>query len=68
MKLRARSSRRHRAADCTFHPTLTRDAVIGYFRRHGVVHKIARTSASGQRRRSFQGTITVENLRPIAVA
>jgi len=30
------------AADCTFHPTLTRDAVIGYFRRHGAVHKIAR--------------------------
>jgi 5'-nucleotidase / UDP-sugar diphosphatase len=27
---------------CKFHPVLTRDAVIGYFRRHGVVRKIAR--------------------------
>ena len=30
------------ATNCTFHPVLTRDAVIGYFQRHGVVHKIAR--------------------------
>jgi 2',3'-cyclic-nucleotide 2'-phosphodiesterase (5'-nucleotidase family) len=30
------------AANCVFHPVLTRDAVIGYFRRHGVVPKIAR--------------------------
>jgi 2',3'-cyclic-nucleotide 2'-phosphodiesterase (5'-nucleotidase family) len=29
------------ATNCTFHPVLTRDAVIDYFRRHGVVHKIA---------------------------
>jgi len=26
---------------CTFHPVQTRDAVIDYFRRHQVVHKIA---------------------------
>ena len=30
------------ATNCTFHPVLTRDAVIGYFRRHGVVHKAIR--------------------------
>jgi len=29
------------AANCTFHPVLTRDAIINYFRRHQVVHKIA---------------------------
>ena len=40
MKLRALLETR--VTDCTFHPILTRDAVIGYFRRHGVVHKIAR--------------------------
>jgi 2',3'-cyclic-nucleotide 2'-phosphodiesterase (5'-nucleotidase family) len=28
-------------SNCTFHSVLTRDAVIDYFRRHGVVHKIA---------------------------
>src|SRR5204862_4490548 len=30
------------ATNCTLHPVLTRDAVIGYFQRHGVVHKVAR--------------------------
>ena len=30
------------AAACTLHPVQTRDALIDYFRRHGVVHKIAR--------------------------
>jgi len=30
------------ATRCTFHSVLTRDAVIDYFRRHGVVHKIDR--------------------------
>lgn len=29
------------ATRCTFHPIQTRDAVIDYFRRHQVVHKIA---------------------------
>ena len=29
------------ATNCTFHHLLTRDAVISYFRRHTVVHKIA---------------------------
>ena len=29
------------ATNCTFHPVLTRDAVIGYFQRHGTVHKSA---------------------------
>ena len=29
------------AARCTFHPVQTRDAMIDYFRRHQVVHKIA---------------------------
>ena len=29
------------ATRCTFHPVQTRDAVIDYFRRHQVVHKIA---------------------------
>ncbi len=28
------------ATNCTFHPILTRDAVIGYFQRHGIVHKV----------------------------
>jgi 2',3'-cyclic-nucleotide 2'-phosphodiesterase (5'-nucleotidase family) len=28
--------------NCTLHPIITRDAVIGYFQRHGVVHKVAR--------------------------
>ena len=28
------------ATNCTFHPVLTRDAMIDYFRRHGVVGKI----------------------------
>ncbi len=30
------------ATNCTLHPILTRDAVIGYFQRHGVVHKVVR--------------------------
>jgi len=30
------------AASCRFHPVLTRDAIINYFRRHGIVHKIDR--------------------------
>jgi 5'-nucleotidase / UDP-sugar diphosphatase len=29
------------ATRCTFHPVQTRDAIIDYFRRHQVVHKIA---------------------------
>jgi 2',3'-cyclic-nucleotide 2'-phosphodiesterase/3'-nucleotidase len=29
------------ATNCAFHPLLTRDAIIDYFRRHGAVHKIA---------------------------
>jgi hypothetical protein len=28
------------ATNCTLHPILTRDAVIGYFQRHGVFHKV----------------------------
>ena len=28
------------ATTCTLHPVLTRDAIITYFRRHGVVHRI----------------------------
>jgi len=28
------------AANCTFHPVQTRDAMIDYFRRHQVVHKV----------------------------
>ena len=40
MKLRALLEQP--ATNCTFHPVLTRDAVLGYFRHHGVVHKIAR--------------------------
>ena len=27
------------ATNCTFHPVLTRDAIIDYFRRHKIVHK-----------------------------
>jgi 2',3'-cyclic-nucleotide 2'-phosphodiesterase/3'-nucleotidase len=30
------------ATNCMLYPVLTRDAIIGYFRRHGVVHKMAR--------------------------
>lgn len=30
------------AVNCTFHPVLTRDAVIGYFRRHSNIHRLAR--------------------------
>jgi hypothetical protein len=41
MKLRALLE--EPSTNCAFHPVLTRDAVIGYFRRHGVVHKIVRT-------------------------
>jgi 2',3'-cyclic-nucleotide 2'-phosphodiesterase/3'-nucleotidase len=29
------------ATNCTFHPVLTRDAIINYFRRHGVVRTIS---------------------------
>jgi hypothetical protein len=29
------------AANCTMHPLQTRDALIDYFRRHKVVHRIA---------------------------
>jgi hypothetical protein len=29
-------------ANCTFHPVLSRDAIIGYFQRHGTVHKLSR--------------------------
>jgi hypothetical protein len=29
------------AANCTMHPVQTRDALIDYFRRHKVVHRIA---------------------------
>jgi 2',3'-cyclic-nucleotide 2'-phosphodiesterase (5'-nucleotidase family) len=29
------------ATKCTFHPVLTRDALVNYFRRRGVVHKSA---------------------------
>jgi 2',3'-cyclic-nucleotide 2'-phosphodiesterase (5'-nucleotidase family) len=32
------------AANCQFHPVQTRDALIDYFRRHKVVHKIAATT------------------------
>ncbi len=28
-------------ASCTLHPVQTRDALIDYFRRHGIVHKVA---------------------------
>ncbi len=37
------------ATHCTFHSVLTRDALINYFRRHGVVHKI---ETEGQPHRS----------------
>jgi 5'-nucleotidase / UDP-sugar diphosphatase len=30
------------AAKCAFHPVLTRDAIIDYFQRHRVVHKVTR--------------------------
>jgi 2',3'-cyclic-nucleotide 2'-phosphodiesterase (5'-nucleotidase family) len=39
MKLRALLETR--AANCTLHPMQTRDALIDYFRRHKVVHRIA---------------------------
>ena len=29
-------------ANCRFHPVLSRDAIINYFRRHGVVHRVVR--------------------------
>jgi 2',3'-cyclic-nucleotide 2'-phosphodiesterase/3'-nucleotidase len=32
------------ATNCTLHAVQTRDALIDYFRRHGVVHRIARAS------------------------
>ena len=31
-------------ANCTLHPVQTRDAMIDYFRRHNVVHKITRVN------------------------
>jgi hypothetical protein len=31
-------------ANCRFYPLLTRDVIINYFRRHGVVHKIVRAT------------------------
>src|SRR6266545_385726 len=34
------------AANCTLHPVQTRDALIDYFRRHKVVHRIAATRDS----------------------
>ena len=40
MKLRALLEQP--ASNCTLHAVMTRDAVIDYFQRHGVVHKIAR--------------------------
>jgi 5'-nucleotidase / UDP-sugar diphosphatase len=39
MKLRALLETR--AANCTLHPVQTRDAIIEYFRRHKLVHRIA---------------------------
>ena len=39
MKLRALLEQS--VTHCTLHPMLTRDAIIGFFRRHGVVRKIA---------------------------
>jgi 5'-nucleotidase / UDP-sugar diphosphatase len=39
MKLRALLETR--AANCTLHPVQTRDAIIEYFRRHRLVHRIA---------------------------
>jgi hypothetical protein len=39
MKLRAMLE--DPATNCTFHAVLTRDAIIDYFRRHEVVHKIS---------------------------
>ncbi len=33
------------ASNCTFHPVQTRDALIEYFRRHKIVHKIAAAGA-----------------------
>ena len=32
------------ATNCTFHPVLTRNALIAYFQRHGTVHKLNRES------------------------
>jgi len=34
------------ATRCTFHPLQTRDAMIDYFRRHQVVHKVASQNRS----------------------
>lgn len=39
MKLRAFLERRE--ANCVLHPVQTRDAVIGYFQRHKIVHRMA---------------------------
>jgi hypothetical protein len=39
MKLRALLERPE--ANCVLHPVQTRDAVIGYFQRHKIVHRIA---------------------------
>jgi len=39
--MKLRSLLETQATRCTFHPVQTRDAMIDYFRRHQVVHKIA---------------------------
>ena len=39
MKLRVFLTRPE--ANCLLHPVQTRDALIGYFQRHGIVHRIA---------------------------
>jgi len=35
------------AVNCRLHPVLTRDALIDYFRRHKVVHKVAGATELG---------------------
>jgi hypothetical protein len=32
-------------ANCILHPVQTRDALIGYFQRHKVVHRMARVNS-----------------------
>jgi hypothetical protein len=43
MKLRAFLNRPE--ANCILHPVQTRDALIGYFQRHKVVHRMARVNS-----------------------
>jgi hypothetical protein len=43
MKLRAFLERPE--ANCILHPVQTRDALIGYFRRHKIVHRMAAANA-----------------------